>query len=734
MYPRSPLLPPPPRTFVVAVLLFWPLLLLHRPLLQGEAFLPADLLRYVAPWKSAAATAPPQAAWNVLRYDGITQFYPWRLHAARQVRSGRLPLWNPYQFGAEGGTPLLANSQSAPLYPLNVLYYLFPPRMIWFVFGLLAFLHLLIAASGTYRFLRGMPLERAPALLGATAFTLCAPVVTWLALPTFIAVSCWLPWLLLLIRRAHAEAGTPGGRGAVLGAGAIAGTLLLAGHLQVAFYCLLAAVLYALWHGGQARIASGRSIHLLPWLFCVGGAGLLAGAIAAAQVLPSVELSRVSHRAGAPSWPGYQAYSANALPPRSFVTLLAPDFFGHPNSGNYWNTGNYAEFAVYVGVLPLLLAAYCLALPWRGAAARESAPSERGFFAGLGLLALLMALGTPINLPFFFGVPGFGQTGSPARSLLLAAFSLSVLAALGLQALIAGKTAPRMRLLFAIAAPVLVASFGASQAARFAAEAIRIPFGELMTQAGPGLIKTLALLVLSAVTIVLLPRLTPTRASLAALFCVALTGVDLLSQGIGYNPSAPPAAVYPVTPGIRWLQENAPRALIAPLNRTWSLTARPPDSAVLPPNALTVYGLHDLAGYDSLFPGAYKRRVAEVAGGEDPSPPENGNIIFIKSIGAAKALGARYLITPPEAPDISAGDDTLRLVYTGSDMTIYAYAGGRDWQPPPQAYRAASFRLGLFLTLSGIAAAVAAAVGGGVAAGRKRHSRKEIRARERTSR
>jgi hypothetical protein len=44
------------------------------------------------------------------------QFYPWREYGFDLIRHGQLPLWNPYN-GA--GAPLLANYQSALLYPPN---------------------------------------------------------------------------------------------------------------------------------------------------------------------------------------------------------------------------------------------------------------------------------------------------------------------------------------------------------------------------------------------------------------------------------------------------------------------------------------------------------------------------------------------------------------------------------------------------------------------------------------
>ena len=707
-------------------------------MLRGEAFVPADLLRHVAPFQRPPG---PKPAWNVLRYDGITQFYPWRLQAARAVRAGRVPLWNPYQFGFAGGTPLLANSQSAPLYPLNVVFYLFPPRLFWAAFGLSAALHLLIAATGMYRFLRGS-MGKIPALLGATAWMLSGPVVTWLALPTFLAVSCWLPWLLLLVRRGHEQAGTRAGRVAVVGAAAVAGMLLLAGHLQVAFYCLLSAGLYAAWLGLRGRRV-GR-VRPARWLAALAGTGALAVCLCAPQLLPTLELSRASHRTGGASEAGYGAYSDTALPARNLVTLLAPDFFGHPNAGTHWNLVgrsrspvNYAELALYVGVAPLLLAVYALALPWRRASPTSPFLDDRPFFAALALLALLMALGTAVNRFFYFGVPGFAQTGSPARSLLLLAFSLSVLAAMGLDALLraVGTNAERRRAgLIAVAGPVFVAAAGASAAARFADAAYPAgAFAELIAPATPGLLKAVALFALSAGALWLLigrRGAGSARAGIAAAV-VALAAGDLLAWGAGYNPSVPPGAVYPRTPGVRWLQTHAPDALIAPLNRDWSLGGLGDDGprrAALPPNALTVYALHDAGGYDSLFPGAYKQRVRDAGGGEDPSPPENGNLVFIKRAETAVRLGARYLVTAPDTPDLTAsGNEAFRLrrVYQGPDLIVYengaaGSGGGFDATAGARAYGVpGSFRAGLFagLCAAGVLAGVAA---GGARARRKR--------------
>ncbi|MBC8102930.1 MAG: hypothetical protein H7Z41_10115, partial [Cytophagales bacterium] len=392
----APLRRPTAHLLVAVILLLLPLAVFFRPLFLGEAFVPADLLGSLAPWKAAPgfrSTAPEereQVAWNVLRFDGITEFYPWRLQAARSLRAGKIPLWNPYQFAARGGTPLLANSQSAPLYPPNLLFFLMPPPRFWYAFGLSAALHLLLAAGGMYALLRALPLRRLPSLFGAVVFVLSAPVITWLSLPTFLAVCAWIPWLLLLLKRAHDLAGTRLAPLAAGGAAGTAGMMLLAGHLQMAFYGMLAGGLYLLWQGHRFVWGQPPPLRVrrgLTWAAAAAAAAVLAVSLALPQVLPALSLSRISHRATGtkPTLSDYSAYTGGAMPPRQLVTLIAPDFYGSPGAGNHWANSdrpggnNYAEWALYAGVAPLILAAFALALPWK----REGLPKERAYFAGL---------------------------------------------------------------------------------------------------------------------------------------------------------------------------------------------------------------------------------------------------------------------------------------------------------------------------------------------------------------
>ena len=398
-----------------------PCLLLGPVVSGGEVFLPADLLRDVAPWRTdnPASLVP----WNPLQWDGMAEFYPWRLFAAQTLRAGYIPLWNPHQFC---GTPFVANSQSAVFYPLNLLFCIFPVAR---AFGISVLLHLFLSGSFMYGFLRSRAfgLGRAAALLGAVAWQLCHWQVAWLALPTFLCVSAWLPLALLLVDRA-AERPTAL---RASGLGLCLGVMLLAGHLQIAAYCFGLILAYAVF----------RVLPLLKmqWPRLLGAAALaliLAFGLAAPQLLPALELARMSHRAGSPvNWTTYTGYVRLAVPPVHLVTLFAPGFFGSPTRGTYWGVGlnggpgAYMEYACYGGILTLVLAIAGLISTWRTQAAAR-------FFAVTAIVVLLLALGTPLNALLFFGIPGFSQTGSPGRILVLWSFCLPVLAAIGADALL----------------------------------------------------------------------------------------------------------------------------------------------------------------------------------------------------------------------------------------------------------------------------------------------------------
>src|SRR5258708_1554290 len=101
---------------------------------------------------------------NFLITDPVRQQYPWRNLAIDGEKKLQLPLWNPYSFA---GTPLLANFQSAPLYPLNFLFFIFPFSIAW---SFLIIFEMLFGGIFLYLYLKNLKLHFIACLLGAIAF------------------------------------------------------------------------------------------------------------------------------------------------------------------------------------------------------------------------------------------------------------------------------------------------------------------------------------------------------------------------------------------------------------------------------------------------------------------------------------------------------------------------------------------------------------------------------------
>ena len=339
------------------------------------------------------------------------QFYPWRAFASAELSAGRLPLWNPYN-GA--GAPLLANYQSALLYPPNWLHLLIGGPQ---VMGWLAVAHLFWAGIGMWALTGrlGLPiLARGIAVLG---YPLSTTLVARLGTSPMIDAAAWLPWLIVAV---DALAARPGPARIAPLAGATT-MILLAGHAQWAAYSLLLAGAYGLW-----RIAAGRGSARA--LLSMAAAVLLGAGLAAAQLIPTAELQRLSQRAGGVD----EAFALNfSLAPIALVTFLNPDFFGNPGDGSYTIGGAYFETAAYTGILSVTLALIEVGRLWlarRPGRLRHPA----AFFSAAAAISLILAFGqyTPV-FPFLYRhVPPFNLFQAPARWLLITAFSVTLLAAL----------------------------------------------------------------------------------------------------------------------------------------------------------------------------------------------------------------------------------------------------------------------------------------------------------------
>ncbi|HOS93007.1 MAG TPA: YfhO family protein [Armatimonadota bacterium] len=636
----------------------------------GRALVPAHYQQHWAPWGDPPVATAGEPIWNPLAADGVLQFYPWRHFARVTLRSGEVPLWNPYQFC---GTPFAANGQSAVFYPPNLLFWLLPTAS---AFGWSAVVHLFMAGTFTYWLGRAVELSDAAASLAGVAFMLCGWLIAWLPLPTFMNVIVWLP-LAMCAGKRHFD-GT-GGLAWPLVMGSSIACMVLAGHFQIAYYALVTLVAWLIalkgvtWRRLGFRATLGLEVQEKSGFVL----GLLAGAI---QLLPSAELVHYGHRIGAPP---FASLAEGALGRYDLAALVAPNLLGNPSHGWYLTplTQNRMEMCGYVGTMALVLAGAGLAACRRNWAAR--------FFAALAVGALLVAAGTPLAHTLYVGLPGFNRFSGLPRVLCLFCLGAALLAGYGVDELRRAREGRD----WALAGSVAVAVLGLLCLARVGPEAVATDRRAALPVAvgGLGLVLTL-----------LLVRFGGTRR--LGWMWVCLAGVELLGLGRGTNLTIEPSNIYAETALTNELRQLPVSQRVLALTDDWTF-GRPP-LTVLPPNSATVYGIRDVQGYDSLFAAHTKSYLMRANGGRQPCPAINGNMVLLGRNGPdpvaaidpklLRQMGVTRVLSRRPLP---SGWGARHLGERGHGVSLYELPSGRD--PGPMVTGLAANSVTLAGTMTG---------------------------------
>lgn len=398
---------------IVFLSIFITLIIFWKLPFKGLVPFPGDLLvgRFFPfnsqPWEGYPLGVPYK---EYISADTIRQTYPWRLLAIEQLKSGRMPWWNPYAFS---GTPLLANLQSAPFYPLNLIYWIFDFNLAWIIQVLL---QPVLAIIFTYLFLRSLKLSSLSAFVGGVIFAFSGYMTVWLELNTVGQAILWLPLVLYSLTR-----GLENFQFYWLAVIGITSSIF-AGHIQSTTYLIALSASYTIYlhfaHRYKFKNNTQKLTHPLFPVFAL----TIAILISAIQLIPAYQLLSFSPRVGV----NPEIFSRFLLPFKHLITFFIPNFFGNPATNNYWSR-DYNEFMVYFGLLPLIFAVTSFYLP------KKSATHK--FFIGVFWASLLFALATPIaHLPLILKLPVLSSS-APARILVLTQFAGAVLAAFSLNSL-----------------------------------------------------------------------------------------------------------------------------------------------------------------------------------------------------------------------------------------------------------------------------------------------------------
>ncbi len=553
--------------FIVTALVF------YFPIFLGKIPLNGNLLvAFFNPWRQLTP-------FKLIGVDEIREFYPLLDFTYDLMRTGSVPLWNPYNFS---GYPHFANWASAIFYPLSMTFLLLSKIQILIFLKLSA---IILSGFFTYLYLRSLTLGKLSAFFGGTAFALSAPMLIWGAeIWQAVHSMLWLPLALFSIEKLI---NTKKLFYVVLLAFSIAASIT-AGYIQPTIYLFIFILSYLIF---RAKAITKKTLALF-------AGGLILGlGLSAIQIIPGAEAFLLSPRKE------ISLSDVNLdflLSPIQLLTIFIPDIFGHIATQNWFlqRPGQYYENMTYVGIVPLVLSLLALF--------NAKLRSYVIFF----LIAAIATLSSIFDLPtsrliYQLHVP-FLSTAIPIRIILVTAFSLSVLSALGMEVLLKGgiriKKAfflllPLLALYLAIAVWLMWSFMQKSSLLSFPPNWYIISLRNLI----------LPLIIFLVTTVVILGAIKFPRYKKPAF--VALTVILLFHSLIFFQKYAAFTEIkfiYPQHPLLAYLQAHQG------LYRYWSYYGR----ASLTNNFATVYEIYSPEGYDPVNIKNYNELISSVNTGD----------------------------------------------------------------------------------------------------------------------
>lgn len=322
--------------------------------------------------------------------DLYTEHFPMAAYGFRILRSGQIPLWDPYQLC---GLPFLAVPHTGIFYPGNLPYLFFDTGVAT---EITLILHLLFAAVSMWLLARALGLSVSGAFAGALTFAWSGCMMASVHQAALISGMCWLPATLLLI-----EGAVRGGGWVPFGLTMAVACQLLNGAPEFFVQNMYVGALFAFFRLTQLalerqwRLAAKRALILV---VAVAAGPLLA----AVQLMPSIELVAQSVRTRGSQPLGRVLYGWVA-PPIFLLAMLQSN--GH----------------VAVGFLPLLGIGFPVARP----------PLVWLFAATVAAAAALLTFGGRVFL-LYYQSPLGGLFRDPEKFLHVYAFAQGLMAAIAL--------------------------------------------------------------------------------------------------------------------------------------------------------------------------------------------------------------------------------------------------------------------------------------------------------------
>ena len=342
--------------------------------------------------------------------------YPAKIFFVEELKNGRFPLWNPYQFL---GTPYAANISMSVFYPLNILFFILPFQD---AFKYHIIIHYFLYGLFNYMFLRGLRLSPFSSLLASLVLIFSGYLVLLHSQPIFLQSAIWLPLILHFFIKTVDD--NTEFKWIALTSVALS-VQCLGGNPQD----VLISLIFMLFVGFQKVLSDKKKIASAITLCKVFGAvGVLSLGLSTIQLLPASEFVSLTSRGAGLSFDQATVYSFNPVRILEFVLSfpfgkLIPDntYYGQFLINSSFNLP--WTLSVYMGLLPLFFVPLSVL--------RKKSISY--LFMLLSFFFLLVSFGkyTPIYYICYKIIPGFDLFRYPEKYLIAVTFSLAVLCGIG---------------------------------------------------------------------------------------------------------------------------------------------------------------------------------------------------------------------------------------------------------------------------------------------------------------
>jgi hypothetical protein len=632
---------------VLAGIVLGQVILYGPSLTSRKILLPLDILAQPEVYLPLTPERAKMSPHNTTLVDLVVYAEPSRRYLGAELRSGRFPLWNLYQYA---GAPDILPKFS-PFVLLGAAF-ASPGVLPW-----IELLKALTGALGFYFFCRRvLRVAFWPATIAAWCYPLTAFFVLWQGFGTAAPV-LWLPWLLLAVDQTVRRASPL----APVGLSAVTGLVLTSGQLDVGGQVLLASGLYAVWCVIDAYRKEWLQPNARKAALSLTMGWALGFTLAAPYILPVLAYSQTGARMA------QRSAGLEERPPVGLAALpqvVLPKIYGSPERGSVPSFPKGQDHlvessaAAYAGLLATLFVA-----PLASCSRRHR--SLNLFWIGLGFFALSWCLNVPL-LVNLLRLPGLNMM-SHNRFVFATAFAILALAAVGLDALWCGQVQWRrwFWLPTAVSAGLcgwcVVRALSLPQAIgnKIAAQVIQgqnvgwvhdlqgvrqVQQWYVCAYATEAVLCALCL----AAWLYLWVRKTPRPWLLALSGCLLV--MDLLWFGFGRAAQCDPALYYPPIPALEAIAKSAPGRMIG--------------YGCLPAALAEICGLRDIRGYDAVDP---TRLMDLMAIGCDP-----------------RATVVRYALTQWLAPSAKLRPEGGIRLSPVLDMLGVRYVVFRD-APPPTA-------------------------------------------------